>query len=655
MSDILYTPQPTHDSKLQQFNRFYAARLGQEPFANYAALHAQSVRDLAGFWTAVRDFTGVKSDGRGAAFVPAPHMLQARFFVDANLNYAENLLERGDMAAEAVVFADETGVRARLTRGQLRTAVAQRQQLLRQCGVGVGDRVAACVSNIPEALQCMAATTASAALWSSCSPDFGAQGLVDRFGQISPKVLIVVDGYRYNGKEINILDKVAQALENLPSVRHVLVIGQLTAQPNIEVLQQAARPTTQIQVLPALQLDAEQMPQYVRVPFRYPAFILFSSGTTGMPKCIVHGHGGTLLQLMKEHQIQLNIQPNDRMFYYTTCSWMMWNYLVTALASEATLLLYDGAAFAPHAQSLFEYAANEKATIMGVSAKYLDLLRQENHTPNTQYNLDALRTILSTGSPLGDDCYDYVYQHIKADVHLSSIAGGTDIISCFMPGVCSEPVRRGWLQPAGLGMAVQVFNDAGHAVTGEKGELVCTQPFPSMPVCFFNDVDDAKYHAAYFERFSNVWTHGDFAQQDTDGALRILGRSDTVLNPGGVRIGTAEIYRVLERIPQVVEGLCVGQDMADDMRVVLFVVLRAGELLTPQLEETIKKRIRSDATPRHVPAVIVQVADIPRTKSGKITEQAVREIIHDRPVKNIEALANPDALNAYRNLPQLSV
>ena len=653
---VLYRPTPQALSALniEAFRKRYSERLGID-LPDYAALHRQSVHDLSGFWSAVREHLQIIGDGDGPAYVPGADMRAARFFPDLTLNYAENLLERGAPDAEAVVFRSEGGHRERYTRAQLRAAVAARQALLRRCSVGAGDRIAACMPNTAETLIDMLAASASAITWASCSPDFGVQGIIDRFAQIAPKILLITDGYLYAGKQIDILAKITEALPRLPSLRHVWVHAFLRESPDLTALTQAARTAgVEVHLLPPATQPPEQVaaPRYVRVPFRFPLFVMFSSGTTGVPKCIVHSHGGTLLQIMKEHKLHVDLHPGDRMFYFTTCAWMMWNWLVTALACETTLLLYDGSAFHPEPDTLLRYAADERASVLGVSAKYLDTLRQHDLRPSG--DLSALRTVLSTGSPLGAACYDYVYSHIKHDVHLTSIAGGTDILSCFMPGIPSEPVIRGRLQPPGLGMAINVYDDQGHPTPyGDKGELVCEQPFPSMPVCFFNDHNDAKYKAAYFERFANVWTHGDFAIRYEDGSLELIGRSDSTLNPGGVRIGTAEIYRVLEQLPTIDEGLCVGQEITDDVRIVLFVVMQPGHALDDDLRGKIKQAIRTQASPRHVPAVIVAVSALPRTRSGKITEQAVREIIHNRPVPNTEALLDASVLNLYRDLPEL--
>jgi acetoacetyl-CoA synthetase len=532
---------------------------------------------------------------------------------------------------------------------QLNEAVSRFQQALANAGVGAGDRVAAYLPNIPEAIVAVLATASLGAVWSSASPDFGPDGVVDRFGQIHPKVFIAVDGYRYAGKEIDLADKVRNILPRLQGVARTIIVPML------------GRADALAASLPeALTWDNAIAPfsakpvAYTRVPFSHPQFILFSSGTTGVPKCIVHSAGGTLLQHVKEHRLHSAIGEGDRVFYFTTLGWMMWNWLVTTLASGATVMLFDGSPFHPGPEALFQYAAEEQFTFFGTSAKYIDGVKKAPYRPCDHHDLSKVRTISSTGSPLAPESFDFVYDGIKRDVHLASISGGTDIVSCFVLGVPSLPVWRGEIQAAGLGMATDVYDADGRPLKEGKGELVCTKPFPSMPVSFWNDPDGAKYHAAYFERFPGIWCHGDFAEWTAHGGIIIHGRSDATLNPGGVRIGTGEIYRQVEQIPEVVEALAIGQDFAGDVRIVLFVRLREGAMLDAALLGRIKTRIRTGASPRHVPAKVVAVADIPRTKSGKIVELAVREVVHGRPVKNVEALANPSALEHFRNLAELA-
>jgi acetoacetyl-CoA synthetase len=565
----------------------------------------------------------------------------AKFFPEGKLNFAENLLRSRD-ANPAIAFWGENRVKRYLSRRQLYDLVSRLAQALKDAGVEKGDRVAGYLPNLPESTAAMLATASLGAVWSSCSPDFGVQGVLDRFGQIEPKVLFVADGYLYGGKEFDCQEKASQVLDKLPSVEECVVIDYLGAPAR------AGTPLLEfIEPFEAGDIAFE------RVAFNDPLYILYSSGTTGVPKCIMHGAGGTLLQHIKEHRLHSDVKAGDRLFYFTTLGWMMWNWLVSGLASEATLLLYDGSPFVERGKVLFDMADAEGMTHFGTSAKFIDALAKTGLKPIETHRLDKLRAVLSTGSPLLPEGFDYVYQSVKKDVCLSSISGGTDIVSCFVLGNPAGPVWRGEIQAKGLGMAVEVFDENGKPVTGEKGELVCTKPFPSMPIGFWNDADGAKYHAAYFEKYPNVWRHGDWSEVTEHGGLIIYGRSDAVLNPGGVRIGTAEIYRQVEQLEEVVESLVIGQDWEGDVRVVLFVKLREGLALSDALAAAIKKRIKENTTPRHVPAKILQVTDIPRTKSGKIVELAVRDIVHARSVKNLEALANPEALQYFRDRQEL--
>lgn len=615
-------------------------------FPDYGAFHAFSIAQRDVFWSILWDEFGVVGQ-KGERLLIDDRMPGARFFPDARLNFAENLLRRNDHS-EAMVFRGEDQVEHRLTWAELTSLVSRLQQWLESRGVGVGDRVAAMMPNMPETVAAMLATAALGATWSSCSPDFGVRGVLDRFGQIEPKVLIACDGYFYGGKRLDLAEKLGAIVPMMPSLTGVLVVPYLgtaaavaTALPKAVTLPAAIEGFTPVPV------------RFERLPFDHPLYILYSSGTTGVPKCIVHGAGGTLLQHLKEHRLHSDIRPGDRVFYFTTCGWMMWNWLVSALASEATLLLFDGSPFHPSPAALFDYAEAERMTLFGTSAKYIDACRKEGLRPADSHDLSSVRLIASTGSPLAPESFDYVYDAIKPDVHLASISGGTDIVSCFVLGDPTSPVWRGEIQAPGLGLAVDVWSEDGRPVRGEKGELVCTKAFPSMPVGFFNDPDGAKYRAAYFERFPGVWHHGDFAEVTAHGGLIIHGRSDATLNPGGVRIGTAEIYAQVEQIEDVVEALAIGQQWEDDVRVVLFVRLRPEVRLDEALVAAIKARIRAGASPRHVPARIVAVTDIPRTKSGKITELAVRDVVHGREVKNQEALANPEALELFRDLVEL--
>ena len=626
------------------------ARRHHQRFASYAELHQWSIDEPAHFWDSIWDFTGVIADTKGErVLLDGGKMPGARWFPDARLNFAQNLLRRGD-ADIAMVFWGEDQVRRELSFADLRRASARLANAMRGAGVARGDRVAGYVPNMPEAIIAMLAASSIGAVWSSCSPDFGVQGVLDRFGQIEPKILVCADGYFYGGKRHDSLSKVRDIVAQMPCLEQVVVIAYTEAQPDIGVVGGRAK-VSLLDDFCAGHDDASM--QFEQLPFDHPLYIMYSSGTTGVPKCIVHGAGGTLLQHLKEHQLHADVKRGDKLMYFTTCGWMMWNWLVSGLACEATLLLYDGSPFYPDGNVLFDFAEHTGMNIFGTSAKYIDALKKAGLKPGATHDLTALRVMLSTGSPLVPESFDYVYEHVKADLCLSSISGGTDIVSCFVLGNPALPVYRGEIQSKGLGMKIEVYTEDGESVVDEKGELMCTAPFPCMPVGFWNDPDGAKYHAAYFDKFDNVWCHGDYVALTQTGGLVIYGRSDAVLNPGGVRIGTAEIYRQVEQLEDVVEGLVIGQDWEGDVRVVLFVVLRTGLQLDDALRDRIRATIRANATPRHVPAKVVQVADIPRTKSGKIVELAVRHVVHGRPVKNKEALANPDALDLYANLEEL--
>ena len=620
--------------------------------ADYSILHAWSIDHPEEFWTSVWEFGGVVGDRGPRVVVDREKMPGARWFPDARLNFAENLLLR-PIAGDALVFWGEDKVKARVSHAELYRAVAQMAAALRAMGVGKGDRVAAYLPNLPATVVVMLAAASIGAIFSSASPDFGVQGVVDRFGQIEPKVLFACDGYWYNGKVIDCLDKLGEIAERMPSLQHVVVVPYAG-----DVARGAAGIRNGVTLADFLALFvAERKIRFERLPFDHPLYIMYSSGTTGVPKCIVHSAGGALLQHLKEHQLHGDVKPGDRLFYFTTCGWMMWNWLVTGLASGATLLLYDGSPFVGRGNILFDYADAEGMTHLGTSAKFIDAIAKISLQPRKTHKLTQLRAIFSTGSPLVAEGFDYVYANIKKDVQLASVSGGTDIISCFVIGNPNGPVYRGEIQCAGLGMAVDVFDDDGRPVRGEKGELVCTRSFPVMPIGFWQDEGGAKYHAAYFERFDNIWCHGDFAEITGNGGFIIHGRSDATLNPGGVRIGTAEIYRQVEKLHEVVESIVIGQDWPPgnrgDVRVVLFVKLREGLAYGDVLEKRIKQVIRDNTTPRHVPAKILQVADIPRTKSGKIVELAVRNVVHGNPVKNVEALANAEALEHFRDRVEL--
>jgi len=620
-------------------------------FNTYPDFYRWTVDRPEQFWDSLWRFAGVRASTKGnRVLAGGDRMPGAQWYPDARLNFAENLLRRRD-ASTAMVFWGEDKVNRRVTHRGLYDQVSRLAQALRALGVKPGDRVAIYMPNIPEAGAATLAAASVGATVSTSSPDFGVQGVLDRFGQIAPSVLFAADGYFYNGKEIDSLEKVREIVLKLPSLRRVVVVPYLNSRPEVSAIRDALRFEDFIAGQPGGDIRFEQL------PFSHPLYILFSSGTTGVPKCIVHGQGGTLLKHLCEQRLHCDLLPGDRLFYFTTLGWMMWNWLVSALASGATLLLYDGSPFVKGGNILFDYADAEGMTHLGTSAKFIDSVAKAGLQPAKTHKLEHVRTILSTGSPLAPEGFDYVYRSVKRDVCLSSISGGTDICGCFVLGNPVLPVWRGEIQCRALGLKVEVFDEDGCSVKERKGELVCTKPFPSLPIGFWNDADGSKYRAAYFERFPGVWTHGDWCELTVHDGMIIYGRSDAVLNPGGVRIGTAEIYRQVEQLDEVVESLVIGQTWPPgeigDVRVVLFVKLREGLALSDALVAKIKDQIRRNATPRHVPAKVVQVSDIPRTKSNKIVELAVRDVVHGRLVRNIEALANPEALEHFRNLQEL--
>ncbi|WP_457582335.1 acetoacetate--CoA ligase [Ensifer canadensis] len=637
-------PEIREHSPMAQFIAWCSERFGKD-FADYDAFHAWSVAERGDFWTAVWEHCEVIGDRGTTALVDGDSMLDARFFPGASLNFAENLLRRAG-SGDALIFRGEDKVSYRLSWDDLRALVSRLQQALKARGIGKGDRVAAMMPNMPETIALMLATASIGAVWSSCSPDFGEQGVLDRFGQIAPKLFIACDGYWYNGKRQDVDAKVR-------AVSSALGVPALIVPYAGEARALAASIADGVTLEDFIAPFETKALTFERLPFSHPLYVLFSSGTTGVPKCIVHSAGGTLLQHLKEHRFHCGLGDGEKLFYFTTCGWMMWNWLASGLAVGATLCLFDGSPFYPDGNVLFDYAAEEAFAVFGTSAKYIDAVRKGGFEPAKTHDLSHLRLLTSTGSPLSPEGFSFVYEGIKSDVQLASISGGTDIVSCFVLGNPLKPVWRGEIQGPGLGLAIDVWDDEGRSVRGEKGELVCTKAFPSMPVKFWNDPEGVKYRAAYFERFDNVWCHGDFAEWTSHGGIVIHGRSDATLNPGGVRIGTAEIYNQVEQMEEVAEALCIGQDWEDDVRVVLFVRMASGASLDEQLEKAIRNRIRTGASPRHVPAKIIAVADIPRTKSGKIVELAVRDVVHGRPVKNKEALANPEALDLFAGLDAL--
>ena len=649
MSEILWQPDAERvaASNLTAFRLWLGATRGIT-LPDFPFLWRWSIEDLPGFWTALWDFAGIVGERGETALENPTAMPGARFFPDARLCYAETvLLHAGD--TPAIIFRGEDGRRIAWSRDELRAQAAGFAAGLARLGLFAGERVAAYLPNIPHAVAAMLGTNAVGGTWSSCSPDFGPAGVLDRFGQIEPTVLVAADGYHYGGKTFRNAARIREVMAGLPSVKRLVIVPFIGDAEALDIPRAVPWDAFCVHGAPL---------EYRRLPFDHPLYILYSSGTTGKPKCIVHGAGGVLLKHACEHLLHTDLKPDDRLFYFTTLGWMMWNWQLSGLMAGATLLLFDGNPFHPSPAALFDIAEQERMTIFGTSAKYIDGIAKAGLKPRQTHDLAALRAMLSTGSPLAPESFDYVYRDVKSDLGLYSISGGTDIVGCFALGNPVGPVRRGELSTRALGCAVEVFDETGRPVRGQKGELVCTRPFPSMPVMFWNDPDGARYRAAYFERFPGVWHHGDWCEliehEDGTAGLVITGRSDAVLNPGGVRIGTAEIYRQVETLPEIQEALVIGQDWDNDVRVVLFVRMREGHRLDDDLRDRIRRTIRENASPRHVPAKIIAVADIPRTRSGKITELAVRDVVHGRPVKNVEALANPEALELYRDLPELA-
>ncbi|ASQ46752.1 acetoacetate--CoA ligase [Legionella clemsonensis] len=643
MSTLVWQPNEPKQTRMWEFMHF-AGEKYQKIFTHYQQFHEWSIQNPATFWQTICEYFNLSFDTPATEILNNyDHMINAQWFSGATFNFAEKLLSRNDNHP-AMVSILETGERKKLSYKQLHQEVASCAAGLKKAGIVAGDRVAAVMPNVAFTVIAMLATTSLGAIWSSCSPDFGAQAAIDRLGQIEPKILFACDGHFYMGKEHDAVAKISEIANAIPSIKKIVICPIIHSERATNIAQSV---NWQQFLKPAETIEFKKM------PFAHPVYILFSSGTTGKPKCIVHGAGGTLLQHLKELGLHTDIRSHDNLFYYTTCGWMMWNWMVSTLALGATLTLYDGAPAYPDANRLFKLVDDEKITVFGTSAKFISSVEKAGASPRYQFSLKSLRAILSTGSPLLPKNYDFVYQQIKPDIQLSSISGGTDIVSCFALGNPILPVYRGELQCFGLGMAVNVFNEQGQPVREERGELVCTKPFPSMPVGFWKDTDKKRYKHAYFERFPKVWAHGDFAEITKHHGLIIYGRSDAVLNPGGVRIGTAEIYRQVEKISEVLDSVVIGQDWQDDVRVILFVKLREGVQLNTDIEENIRQTIRHHASPRHVPAKILQVADIPRTISGKVVEIAVRQIVHGQTVNNIQSLANPEALDYFKNRPEL--
>lgn len=641
---VVWTPSQDQilNSNLKRFENFVSRKIGKE-FKSYQELHEFSI-STPEFWRLLIEYCEVIGDWQGPVY-EGENIITAKWFPKSRLNFAENMLKNRSQDT-ALVFRCENRIFENVTFTELYDQVSKVAQHLGALGVKKGDRVAGFLPNFIGSIVAMLATVSVGAIWSSCSPDFGEQGVIDRFGQIEPKVLFCVDGYFYNGRSHNCLRKIKSFSAKLPTVKQVVMFDYASLD-KISI-------KNSISYNEILDNYNPKKIEFKRVDFDHPLYIMYSSGTTGVPKCIVHGHGGTLLQHLKEHQLHTNISSGDRVFYFTTCSWMMWNWLVSALATQATIMLYDGSPSYPDDTVLWRFANDEQFTHFGTSAKYIETLMKNNVKPRTNFKLKNLKTICSTGSPLSPESYDFIYKNI-GPVHLASISGGTDIVSCFVLGIPTLPVRRGEIQGPGLGMAVEIWNDTGKVKRGRRGELVCTKPFPSRPVKFWNDTDRKKYYLAYFARFKDVWAHGDFAEQTLDSGYIIHGRSDATLNPGGVRIGTAEIYRQVDRVDEVLESIVIGQTWENDIRIILFVKLKKGINLQETLVNTIKETIKYNCTVRHVPSKILQVNDIPRTKSGKIVEIPVRDIVDGKEVKNKEALANPEALDFFKDRPELAV
>ena len=646
--------QALESAQMTQFARHIVRKYHLDKHA-YEDFYQWTVDHPEEFWSEIWDYCGVIASKKGATvLLDGDKMPGAKWFPEARLNFAENLLRRGDQG-DAFVFWDERGFQRRLSYSSLTSEVSRAAQAMAQLGLRPGDRVAAFIPNIPEAGMLALAALSNGIVWSSCSPDFGVSGVLERFGQIEPKILFVADGYRYGGREYDVLERVAEIAAGLPSLRKIVVVPQLRDKRD---LAHVADIPKAVLLDEWLRKFSPQEIAYAQLPFEHPAYILFSSGTTGTPKCIVHGVGGALLQAQKMCKLQFDLRPGDRMFYFCTTNWVVWNLLFQALCAEATVLLYDGSPFERGGNILFDYADEERCSHFGTSAKFIDSLEKRGLAPIETHQLRELRMILSTGSPLVAESYDYVYTKVKKDVCLASISGGTDIMAAFADANPILPVYRGELQCRSLGTAVEVYDEAGNSIVGQKGELVCTKPIPSMPLGFWNDRGGEKYRAAYYGKYPNVWTHGDWCELTERGTMIVYGRSDATLNPGGVRIGTAEIYRQVEKIDEVEESVAIGQlwppDNPTDTRIVLFVRLRPGFNLDTKLEEKICTRIRDNTTPRHVPAKIVQVSDIPRTKNGKVVELAVKAVVNGMPAGNTDALANPTALEFFKNLPALA-
>ena len=634
-------------SNLFKYEKFLSKKFKYKPSKNFNKLFKWSIQNKSKFWSSIWDFCDVKGKKKDK-FQKSKNFIKNKFLVGSKINFAENILSKKDNS-KSITFLSENGFRKEISWKVLNKDTSRIVNFFKSIGINENDRVAAYLPNLIETVECFIATSAIGAIWSSCSPDFGTNGVIERFSQINPKILIISDRYYYNGKEINVIDRLPEIIKKIKSIKNVLVISY----PGKKILKFNKVKKIKYFTWKNIVSSKPNEIKFKRFDFDKELAILYSSGTTGKPKCICHRSGGVLLQHLKEHQLHCEIKPNDNVFYFTTCGWMMWNWLVSSLASKASILLFDGFPMFNNNELLLKIANKEKITLFGVSAKYLDSLRKLNIKTKGKYNLRSLKTICSTGSPLSNDCFEYVYKKIKTNIHLSSISGGTDIVSCFVLGNIYDPVRLGEIQNNGLAMDVRVFNYNGKTINNKKGELVCKSPFPSMPLKFWNDRNDQKYKKAYFNKYKNVWHHGDYAERKSSGGYVIYGRSDATLNPGGVRLGTSEIYSVVEKFIEVKESIVVGQTWDNDVRIILFVVLNKNYILNNNLTDKLKKEIRKQASPRHVPSKILKVSDIPRTKNGKIVELAVKNIIEGNNIKNIEAISNPEILDEYKNIPEL--